>query len=1111
MKKHKLLAVLLVLAMTLSLLPTAALAAGTTEPGADSVASVTSGGTTTYYTTLVEAVKEAPTGATITLLKDCSGDGIGTFKNNAEKGVKDFTIDFNGKTYTCTGGAVGSSGTESQAFHLEWTGDGANNANVTLKNGRLTSTSDSGVRMLVQNYCNLTVDNMVLDGGNIGTGQYTLSNNCGNVTVKDTEIIAPNNGFAFDSCDYSSYTGVTVTVQGNSIIRGKIELTNPNGGENNAHIVIEGGAFTDIPNAVEYAANNATIKLAENVSLDHTLVLNKPMTIDLNEKTISNGEGLSGYLLDNRGTLTLTNGTVSDSRTNETGTITTIRNLGTLTVDRMNISRERGIALKNDENGVENCGTVIVSNSTITASGNGGQAIQNWGNVTITSGTFNGEVNAWASADWNPGHTTINGGTFNGDVQSLQWKQSDWPTGVATTVINDGVFNGGIAVCYQEGGPQPTVSTDKPDEATAGVMSVTGGTFSSEPAYVTSGYHAVEDGSSYTVHQLIKTSHAAKEATCTETGNTAYYTCANCEGVYYADADCTETTTLEAVTIVALGHNFAKDWTTDETYHWYDCSRCDAVSEKAAHTFEKIGIVGSEYEWTCNVCGYSKTGAADAHAIDTTKVTNGTVVADPNPATVGQSVKLTLTPKDGYNDSDVQLYYSYNDVMNAELSGLNFTMPDAAVTITGTFNPIAYKITYNLDGGTNSTANPSTYTVEDAVTLTAPTKSGYTFLGWTYEGQTTPSKDVTIPTGSTGDKTFTANWSYNGGGSSGGGGGSSSGGSSSSSTTEKNPDGSTTTTTTDKTTGTVTEVTKETDGTTTTVETKKDGTVTETVKTPDGTTGTVVTDKNGDVTEAKATVSSTAAKAAEKADEAVTLPVEVPAAKTTEDAPAVQVTVPKSAGSVKVEIPVENVTPGTVAVIVNADGTEKIVSTSVVTENGVALTLDGSATVKVIDNSKTFTDVPETNVFYNEISSLSAREIMVGKTEDTFDLYSSVTLNQIANVAGRITGAVDVSDYAGGIAWGEANGLKTGDTAATRGEVLKALYIAAGSPAVEDTSILNSFNDASSIPADMADIVAWAAQNGILKGTDAGNADLGVNVTRGQACALAGRAMGTLA
>ena len=77
--------------------------------------------------------------------------------------------------------------------------------------------------------------------------------------------------------------------------------------------------------------------------------------------------------------------------------------------------------------------------------------------------------------------------------------------------------------------------------------------------------------------------------------------------------------------------------------------------------------------------------------------------------------------------------------------------------------------------------------------------------------------------------------------------------------------------------------------------------------------------------------------------------------------------------------------------------------------------------------------------------------------------------------------------------------------------MLKALYVAAGSPAVEDTSILNIFNDSSDIPADMAAIAAWAAQNGILKGTADGNANLGVNVTRGQACALAGRAMGALA
>ena len=342
-------------------------------------------------------------------------------------------------------------------------------------------------------------------------------------------------------------------------------------------------------------------------------------------------------------------------------------------------------------------------------------------------------------------------------------------------------------------------------------------------------------------------------------------------------------------------------------------------------------------------------------------------------------------------------------------------------------------------------------------------------------------------------------------------GGSSSGSSNTTTETAKNPDGSTTTTTTNKTTGTVTEVTKEKDGTTTTVETKKDGTVTETVKTADGTTGTVVTDKNGDVTEAEAAVSTSAAKEAAKTGEAVTLPVEVPAATSTEEAPAIKINVPKSAGTIKVEIPVKDVTPGTVAVIVNADGTEEIVATSVVTENGVALTLDGNATVKIIDNSKTFSDVPKTNVFHDEISSLSARGIMIGKSDDKFDLYSSVTLDQIANVAGRIIGAVNTSDFAGGVDWGKESGLETGNVPATRGNVLKALYVAAGSPAVEDTSILSRFNDASSISSDMAPIAAWAAQNGILKGNLDGTAGLGNNVTRGQACALAGRTMGVLA
>ena len=465
---------------------------------------------------------------------------------------------------------------------------------------------------------------------------------------------------------------------------------------------------------------------------------------------------------------------------------------------------------------------------------------------------------------------------------------------------------------------------------------------------------------------------------------------------------------------------------------------------------------------------------------------NFKTTAPKNVADSSDSVTVVFTPTDSANYETVEdtIKVTINKAAPTgtptytAISTSGKTLADAALAV-GSIDPAGGSITWDLGDSQTVSAN--------------------TAYKWTY----TPT-DESNYNKLTGSITLYV-VSYPGGGSSSGGGG---GSSSSSGTTTKNPDGSTTTTTTDKTTGTVTETTKNTDGSTTTVETKKDGTVTETVKTADGTSGTVVTDSSGNVTEVKASVSTTAAKEASKTGGAVTLPVEVPAAKTTGDAPAVEITLSKSSGSVKVEIPVEKTTPGTVAVIVKADGTEEIVSTSRVTENGVALKLTGSTTVKVFDNAKNFNDVPVTNVFYKEISSLSARNIMIGVSSEKFDLNGNVTLDQIANVAGRITGAVDVADFKSGIAWGKANGLKSGSDSATRGDVLKALYIAAGSPAVTDTSILAQFKD--SIPEDLKAIAAWAAQNGILKGTVDGKADLGVNVTRGQACALAGRTLNTI-
>lgn len=85
--------------------------------------------------------------------------------------------------------------------------------------------------------------------------------------------------------------------------------------------------------------------------------------------------------------------------------------------------------------------------------------------------------------------------------------------------------------------------------------------------------------------------------------------------------------------------------------------------------------------------------------------------------------------------------------------------------IKANIKPIEYRITYDLDDGTLETPNPTTYTIEsDDITLNKPTKTNYTFLGWTGTGLNEETKEVVIPKGSIGDRSYTAKWqgrSYN--------------------------------------------------------------------------------------------------------------------------------------------------------------------------------------------------------------------------------------------------------------------------------------------------------------------------------------------------------------
>ena len=83
------------------------------------------------------------------------------------------------------------------------------------------------------------------------------------------------------------------------------------------------------------------------------------------------------------------------------------------------------------------------------------------------------------------------------------------------------------------------------------------------------------------------------------------------------------------------------------------------------------------------------------------------------------------------------------------------------VTLTAKWTPKNYTITYSLNGGRNNSSNPSSYSTGASITLLEPTKTGYTFIGWTTSNVTTPTKNISIKPTDYGDKTFTANWSAN--------------------------------------------------------------------------------------------------------------------------------------------------------------------------------------------------------------------------------------------------------------------------------------------------------------------------------------------------------------
>ena len=320
------------------------------------------------------------------------------------------------------------------------------------------------------------------------------------------------------------------------------------------------------------------------------------------------------------------------------------------------------------------------------------------------------------------------------------------------------------------------------------------------------------------------------------------------------------------------------------------------------------------------------------------------------------------------------------------------------------------------------------------------------------------------------------------------------------------------------------------DGSTTTTTTAKDGSATTTEKAADGSTGTVKTDAQGNTVSAEVVPSSKAIEDAAKSGEAVTLPVEIKAATNAESAAEVRVTLPASVSAetpAKVEIPVENLTPGTVAVIVHADGTEEIVKTSTTSEDGVVLTLEESATVKIVDNTKYFSDVHTGDWFAPYIAWAASRGIMNGMGDGTFAPDATASRAQIAQMLFNLDGAkangglaafadVHAGDwYADAVTWMVENGIASGmgddfgaNEDVTREQLAVMLYNYAKYKGYNTTvsGSIAGFPDAGDADGYARSALAWAVGAGLISGTTDENGNIVLNpqgsATRGQIAAI---------
>lgn len=606
----------------------------------------------TYYKTLADAVAAVQDGSTITLLKDTTGSGIGTYKTpgtdlngNPQIAAKGFTIDFNHHTYSVDKPAVGSKRYETQGFHLEWKGSTNTTPNITLKNGTLdvAQNHDPNLKLLIQNYCNLTLDNMTVDGTNLTKGwasngvpyTYVTSNCNGTVNIKDTTIISENPVYdiAFDVDGLRNpYGPVQLIIDGSSKICGKFEVPALEGNS----LTINSGYFTSNPS--DYLATGKG--LVDSDLANYYKVGESYVTVDTDVKagdaSVSIPEGSS-----------ITQDDVKNAAQSQATQESLTKAASGLTSNKSVV----GTA----DSAKEALGNKVQESQTVTV------VVQPYLNVEVKelpTSSNDQTMSVNISALYNVIATTNpdNISTSN----SVTMKEAQ-PMSVSTPVtiklaLPNGFANandklsikhtkGNGSVEYYTG----TVTTDTTENSNKFVTFTTNG-FSPFVIYAASANVAsIGDGANQKVYPTLQ---AAVDAV--QNGETINVTGTDLSATVSGNKSFT--VTGKSVTLTAAsGYNLTKN--------------------------------GNKYTVSRQHSGSSSSGTPTTYAVNVNAATNGAVAADKKTASKGTTVTVTASPSKGYVVDAVKVVDK--DGKDVAVTGKDgkyvFTMPASAVTVTGSF------------------------------------------------------------------------------------------------------------------------------------------------------------------------------------------------------------------------------------------------------------------------------------------------------------------------------------------------------------------------------------------------------------------------------------------